>query len=665
MSGSSAAIRAGKAFVEYMIDEKGVRKQLNHIKAEFQHAGHTIQHIGKEAMKIGAEISAVFLEAAHSFASSGSELERLHKKTGISVESLDQLRFAGEESGVGLDTLAKGMKGMEKFFLAASQGGGDTTATLQALNLTFEDLKALAPEQRFALLADRLAQVADPTMRAGLAMKVFGKAGDDLIPLIDGGNDSLRAAMATWEKFGWVMSEKDAGAAHELHKAWVLLWNQLKAINNLIGAAVAGALTDFLHATAPIVKTVIDWVNANRPLIATVAAAGAILLAAGVAIYGIGTALSLVGTMFGFVASGIGVVASVIGFLVSPLGLTIAAVAGVVYWFTTMTETGQGMVASLSGWFGELASIAKTSFGAIATALGAGDIAAAADVLWTTLKLLWLQGTQALDNAWNELVGGMVKIWFTAVAGVEEFWNEMSSNLERGWSHTTEFIGNGWSQTVEFMSTFWDTTVGALKKSWNSLVAFFETTWLRIKGLFGGDVTGEIDRINSELTAANNKIDATNANKAADRNAAAAADRDQRSGAAAAARDASRKDQAAALDAIGKDLADKLGGTDQSTKDKIAATQAALDDARAKWSEATAAANAVGAASEEQKKNVAVPGLTNDLGKVSSLGTFSADAVASLQGGGAQQETAENTRAMRRSLDRMERLGNTTLVGKS
>jgi hypothetical protein len=240
-----------------------------------------------------------------------------------------------------------------------------------------------------------------------------------------------------------------------------------------------------------------------------------------------------------------------------------------------------------------------------------------------------LQGTQGLRETWHSLTGGIVKVWHVTWAGMLQLVNSAWGNLERGWSHTTEFFANTW-----------DSMIGGIKRAWNTTVAFLQKTWLRIKGLFGEDVQGEIDRINAELEQANEKIRNDNA-----------ASRNQRSESAAAARDRSRKLQDATLDVIGQELAAKLNSSDEATKQKIAAAQKQLEDTRAAWKEATSAAEAAGEAAAAQRASSKETGdalaqaATGALASVSSRGTFNAVNLLAFQAasGGPEFETAKNT----------------------
>ncbi len=67
--------------------------------------------------------------------------------------------------------------------------------------------------------------------------------------------------------------------------------------------------------------------------------------------------------------------------------------------------------------FNKLAEDARKAFGGIADALAAGDIGLAAQILWNTLKLWWLKGTEGLRRIWIDFKAGFVKLFAAAFYG--------------------------------------------------------------------------------------------------------------------------------------------------------------------------------------------------------------------------------------------------------
>jgi hypothetical protein len=652
------AIPAGEAFVKFTMKDAALRKSLGSLEKRAHAIAGAFNRIGKLGMAAGAAVTTSFAGAAALFAKTGSDLATMSSKTGLSVESLQKLGYAAEQAGADMSAIKGAGDGVRSFMLSLREGSSDAFIQLARLGVKFDDLASQSPDQQMQTLLDAVAGVEDPLWRAAAATKVFGGAGESLLPILNAGPDALAKLTQRADEWG-TMSEADVAAAAELGSAMKDLWHGFQRGIQVVGAAVAGPLATAVTIIRDIAIRVYDWVEANRPLIQTA-------LFAGMAIFGVGAALVAAGAAFsaaGFVAAGlstaIGVVGAVMGAILSPIGLVVAAIAGGTVAFATMTETGQKMTESLGAWLGELSGTVMTAFGAIRDALAAGDIEAAGDVLWAALKLLWLQGTQGLREMWHSLTGAIVKAWHIGWAGVQTLASTVWGNLERGWSYFAEFIATVFDTAVTNVCNLWTGMVTFMQRGLNGILGFFQYAWAYITGA----TDSELDRIKNEVFATDAILRDQGRATVDERNSGAADRAAERNRIAAAERESSRAAQAAVLDEIGAELARKLEGADDGTRAKIEAALAEVEAAKSRFNTATEAAAAAAKAAEEEAKKKAKGvgsgadgGMRTAEGKFASQGTFSA-AVAALSFGsnGVQKDMLGEMKRMRESSERQER----------
>ncbi len=327
--GNTNAIRAGRAFIEMTLNDGQLRKGLQTLEQRMAAVGAAFQKFGSVATAIGGSMLGAFSGAAKVFASTGAAWDDMSKKTGFSAKALSELQYAAEQSGADLGAIERGARGMEKFLFAASRGAAEVTETLDALGLTIEQLQGLAPEQQFEVLSAAVAAVRDPSMRAAYAMKAFGTAGSDLLPLFVEGPEGIAALRAEADRLGVTMGEDDVAAAAKLDDAIATLTSQFKGMFVQIGAAIAGPLTDFVGKFSEILAKTIHWIHENQNLVvlaaevaAAVAGIGATMYAAGTAIGGVTTAVNFASAAMGaFVAhpviAGVGAITATIAYLVN------------------------------------------------------------------------------------------------------------------------------------------------------------------------------------------------------------------------------------------------------------------------------------------------------------------------------------------------------------
>ena len=261
------------------------------------------------------------LAAVREWASGGAELARLAEKAGTTVEAISALGYAARRCGVDTGRLAMGIRRMQVAIAGAAQGMPLAGKALASIGASVEDLAKLRPEEQFRYLADRIAAVPNPTLRAAAAVKIFGKSGTELLPLLNQGAAGIARFEQRARELGLVTSTGAAQAALRFSRTLADLTDVLKKCVFVIGSALGPyveQLTDWITTAAVKVR---QWINDHRGLVLVLfKVAGAIVLA--------GAGFSLFGRILGMVAGGLGMLLSgvrLVGTLVSVAGTVMAA----------------------------------------------------------------------------------------------------------------------------------------------------------------------------------------------------------------------------------------------------------------------------------------------------------------------------------------------------
>lgn len=109
-------------------------------------------------------------------------MKDLSERTGLSIKELATWELAAKQSGTGLESVAQGIKGLSKYMVGHSR-------ELQAAGIT-----ATTTNGAMLQLADLFEKLPDGALKSALAVKVFGRAGDSLIPMLNQGSKGLTEA---------------------------------------------------------------------------------------------------------------------------------------------------------------------------------------------------------------------------------------------------------------------------------------------------------------------------------------------------------------------------------------------------------------------------------------------------------------------------------------
>jgi hypothetical protein len=113
----------------------------------------------------------------------GAGVANLSQRTGVGVEALLKLERGFKAAGMSTEQVAPSLAHMSKSLEEASQGTGDVATTFTALGLNVKELKSMAPEQAFLKIGEAVNRLPTSVERSAIAMKVFSRAGGELLPL--------------------------------------------------------------------------------------------------------------------------------------------------------------------------------------------------------------------------------------------------------------------------------------------------------------------------------------------------------------------------------------------------------------------------------------------------------------------------------------------------
>ena len=493
----AGAIRAGRAFVELGVDDK-IQRGLNKAAAKLRAFGAAVTGLGLKFTAMGAAMLAPFGASLKVFANMGSEFVDMSQRTGIAIEALSELKYAAQQSGSSLEEVELGVKNMQKALLGAAKGADAPTNALRRLGLTIGDLADLSPDQQLKLIGDRLDAIEDPAIRAATAVALLGRSGTKLLPMFKGGVAGMDLLIKRAHELGLVISTEDAVAAEKFGDEMQTLWDIVKVGAFNIGRALLPALKEFVGWVTETTAAVSKWIKKNQGAITAVAAVAAGVLAAGTALLALGAGIQIAGfALGGFAAIGgiaataltlllkpAGVVvglfktlAAVVAGVLTPFGLVNAAIIGGAAYFLIYRDAGSKAIDFLKGKFGELKETATTAFGGIVDAMSAGDFALAAKILWTGLKVAWLQGTQELNDIWLDFRSGFLKVLQGTISGAQAAWAILTNWVETAWTETVSFLGRTWTIFTSSLQSAWDSTQNFLEKRWLDLMGLMDSTF--------------------------------------------------------------------------------------------------------------------------------------------------------------------------------------------
>ena len=378
----------------------------------------------------------------------------------------------------------------------------DKNGNLRAMPDIMADIaKAMAtmPSARKLAFAEEIFD-----LRGALAGLQLGGNIDQLNSFIDMLHNCGGTAKETAEE----MDKGVGGAFRRLQSA-------LEGVQIAVGRVMGDAIAPYMDRISGMLNRLAEWAKTHKEvvimtakLIGVVAASGAALVALGVAFRTIAFAMGTLNTVFA--ATRIAVLAPVAAVklligahhlltvaiavtktaalacwaaISSPTLLAGAAVAAVVAAVWKLTGAWDVCADAISGLWGDctaafkgIGEIFTETWEAVKLAIGSGDLAGAAKVGLSALKLVWLKGLHPLQKAWIELRNLLADSWTVVVYGILKLGNNLWHGLLAGLSGIGGAIADAWAGIWNGICDVFASTCEWLEKQWVKFSTVFDSS---------------------------------------------------------------------------------------------------------------------------------------------------------------------------------------------
>ena len=184
----------------------------------------------------------------------GDELFNLQAKTGVAATALIGIGNAAKLADVDVGTLGKGITKLNINPVKAAEGNEDLARKFQALGVDVKDAngQVVPADKALKQIADRFADMPDGAQKAAAAVALFGKAGADLIPLLNEGAASM-------EKFTYKVGEDFAARSDKFNDTITELGIKTQGFGLELTDALLPALQSILEVFSDLFDTKQDW----------------------------------------------------------------------------------------------------------------------------------------------------------------------------------------------------------------------------------------------------------------------------------------------------------------------------------------------------------------------------------------------------------------------
>ena len=247
----------------------------------------SIKDLGKIAAVAGAAITAAFVGSAVKAANYGAELARVSEKTGIATETLSGLKHMAEVVGIDMDRFGLMLGRLNLHAVAAAEGNKAMDKEFAELGISVTDAtgKMKPMDELLGDVAEKFKTMPDGPEKSAAAMKLFGRTGLDMIPVLDQGREGIKKYKEESDRFNLTMSKSAALTGREFKFALRDISEATEGFVLQFGKALLPTLTRLATLVTNVVVKISDWAERHPVLSSAIAhtalAVGALLTVGG------------------------------------------------------------------------------------------------------------------------------------------------------------------------------------------------------------------------------------------------------------------------------------------------------------------------------------------------------------------------------------------------
>ncbi|NCB65522.1 MAG: hypothetical protein EOM48_05040 [Bacilli bacterium] len=252
-----------------MIDDQKAIETLKNTEKQGETTASKLGDIAKKGVMVGTAVAAGVATAAGALvgmvtktSETADRIDKLSAKTGLSKQAFQEWDYVLGQNGIEIEKMQTGMKTLTANMDAAASGNENMAGAFDALGVSVTNADGTLRNQEETMndVILKLADMPNGTEKARLATELFGKAGVELMPMLNNGAEGIEQLKERSHELGLVMSDEAVNAG-------VVFGDTLDDVKDSLGMVVTKVGSEVM----PIVQKMLDWVLANMPTIQSVA----------------------------------------------------------------------------------------------------------------------------------------------------------------------------------------------------------------------------------------------------------------------------------------------------------------------------------------------------------------------------------------------------------
>ena len=183
------------------------------------------------------------VDLANATSDYGDKVDKQSQVLGLSRKAYQEWDYILGQNGASIDSLGVSMKTLNSLVLDAAAGGKESKNAFAQLGLGIHEIEQLEPEKQFESVVRAFQKMPAGAKKSALAVKIFGRNGMELLPLLNQSSTSIDELRARAEELGIIMSDDAVDASVAYNDAMDDLNRTFNGLKYSVGAKLLPAFT--------------------------------------------------------------------------------------------------------------------------------------------------------------------------------------------------------------------------------------------------------------------------------------------------------------------------------------------------------------------------------------------------------------------------------------
>lgn len=191
-----------------------IQNNIEKLRDKFGKLQGGIKKIGGVMATVGSAVGVLggaILRASNQVANYGDRIDKMSQKIGMSRKAFQEWDYIMSQNGGSVESLQMGFKTLTTQIEGVQKGSKDSVNAFRALGVSVKDSNGQfrSQDEIFNDTIRKLQQIQNPTQKAMLANRLFGRSAAELRPLLNQEAEAVDNLREKANKMGLVISDED------------------------------------------------------------------------------------------------------------------------------------------------------------------------------------------------------------------------------------------------------------------------------------------------------------------------------------------------------------------------------------------------------------------------------------------------------------------------